>query len=567
MVALRSAASRFVHSECALPLFADSYTRNNKNTGHKNLRCFPHCCGSHRPNSFCGISVIVEHDTKSPVVSYSRFEVAAEAQIVPAIPIGARVHASFIQSDLKTPEQPLGGWMHGEPLAVETEGVVRFEFNGNRQCWHYGWRSNRFNCMTKHVLMVYVFEPTGDDELECVDVLSSPQFTVCSSRRSSKASTLDAPSSLPASDEDDGKANEIVSPPSYVVRRVHSPPAAPASQASKRPRLGSPTDADREHAVLDALAFWDLCLSTMTHSYADALPPVASVAQPGSPFYDAFMAVLHAVMRPEVVRWLRHHLLAPPAADLRVSFEQLLHMLYVQINGALGSTSLAQWLQLVQLDTDWRPTSTVAGWLPVYAAYVDSMQQAQWFSGDALPGDLGLLNGTWRRESSVKHPSVVVATMLDRSSIHWTCTSLGPHTIQVRWTDALCGPWVTLHLEHDNLAMPQVQSQLLAPGGISSIGTAWILCGTRAWRENQDETLVIEWYFWPKELGAPRKRMRERFSLLPSSSDRLMCQLFVEYSDAVPLVDPGDMVQRILLPANWQVHQIISQYYGRTTPS
>ncbi|KDO34943.1 hypothetical protein SPRG_01005, partial [Saprolegnia parasitica CBS 223.65] len=75
---LHSAASRFVHNDCALPLFCESYTRNNKNTGHKNLRCFPHCCGSHRPNSFCGMSVVVEHaarpDTADRVVSYSRFE-------------------------------------------------------------------------------------------------------------------------------------------------------------------------------------------------------------------------------------------------------------------------------------------------------------------------------------------------------------------------------------------------------------------------------------------------------------------------------------------------------------
>ncbi|KDO34944.1 hypothetical protein SPRG_01006 [Saprolegnia parasitica CBS 223.65] len=450
--------------------------------------------------------------------------------------------------------------MEGEPITVIElpTDVLRFEYNGNRQCWHYGWRSNRFNCTTKHVLMVYIFEQAGADELECIDVLSSPQFTVCSSRRSSKALAADAAPSLQASDDEDTNSSRRVASDqtsalsSYGARRTRSPPPE-SSQATKRPRTASPSDRDR--AIVDALAFWDLCLATMNVQ-------VTSIVQRDSPFFDAFNAILAGLFRQDFVHFVRQHLRAPPMPDFLASFEELLVAIAAQIKGALGHTSLSQWLQLVQLDADWHPTATIGTWLPVYIAFVENMQHAQWYSGNVIHSD-SLLMGTWRRESSVKHPSLVVATALDYSSLYWTCSSLGPNTIQVRWDDALCGPWIVLQLEHENSAMPQVHTQLLSIGGLSSIGTEWLLCGTRAWRENQDDTLVIEWYYWPKVIGAPRKRMRERFTLLPSSSDRLMCQLFVEYSDAVPVMDPVDMVQRMLLPANWQVQQMIPQYYAR----
>ena len=34
--------------------FKESYQRNNKRGGHKNMRCFPHCGDNHTNNSFCG---------------------------------------------------------------------------------------------------------------------------------------------------------------------------------------------------------------------------------------------------------------------------------------------------------------------------------------------------------------------------------------------------------------------------------------------------------------------------------------------------------------------------------
>ncbi|OQR96327.1 Sulfate Permease (SulP) Family [Thraustotheca clavata] len=598
-VGIRSASSRFVHDECTLPLFCESYTRNNKNTGHKNLRCFPHCCGSHRPNSFCGIAVVVEHltrpESKEHIVSYSRFEVAPDAQIVPAIPIGARIHSSVVLADVKTPEQPLGSWMPGEKIGIGLpDDAMRFEFNGNRQCWHYGWKSNRFNCTTKHVLMVYIFESTSNGDLECIDVLSSPQFTVCSSRRSGKDAkeTRDAArdaknareakaslarltladTSAGASDDEESKnqpddtsptyrSRRPPSPVTYKTRRASSPP--PAVPSSKRPRTEAPADLDRDHAILDAISFWDLCYTTMMSHKLSSPPVVLKVARSDSIFYDAFSSILRALVEPEVVTWVQNHFRSPPMLDYMGSFHHLLYYLSVKINDVLSRqhyTSLTQWLQLVQFDTQWRPETTISTWLPNYISYVDNMQNALWVSTNALTSDKFLM-GTWERDSTIKHTNLLMETALDRSSKHWTCQWIDDNTIQVRWDDALCGAWMVLDLEHDNSAKPQTQTQLLAPGGLSTIGTEWTLCGTRAWRENQDDTLVIEWYFWPKKLGMPRRRVRERFTLLASSTNRLMCQLFVELSDSVPSTDPGDMIQRILLPANWQVQQIQSQYY------
>ncbi|RQM18199.1 hypothetical protein B5M09_006901 [Aphanomyces astaci] len=79
------------------------------------------------------------------------------------------------------------------------------------------------------------------------------------------------------------------------------------------------------------------------------------------------------------------------------------------------------------------------------------------------------------------------------------------------------------------------------------------------------DTLVVEWYFWPSQEDLPRKRVRERFTLLASTINSMMCQQFVElcWDNIHDIVVGPDVAQRVLLPANWQVHHIETYYYHR----
>ncbi|RHY10775.1 hypothetical protein DYB25_002045 [Aphanomyces astaci] len=123
-------------------------------------------------------------------------------------------------------------------------------------------------------------------------------------------------------------------------------------------------------------------------------------------------------------------------------------------------------------------------------------------------------------------------------------------------------PWTAFRLDQ----LPQSHlHQLVGPCGLPTLGSGLHLCGTRAWEENQGDTLVVEWYFWPSQEDLPRKRVRERFTLLASTINSMMCQQFVElcWDNIHDIVVGPDVAQRVLLPANWQVHHIETYYYHR----
>ncbi|CAI5735704.1 unnamed protein product [Peronospora farinosa] len=202
---------RFTHNQCDKELFSSEYLRSNKASGHKNLRCFPHCCGGHNPKSFCGSGLVMECSLVNCTLVLGRFEEVAKQQPVqvktlsssiPAIDSGSLGRHSLmigreylrqeLFDDVKMPDQPFGCWFRGTvvPNGDSTESNCKsFLLNGNRQSWHYGWQSSRLNCKNLHVFKVYVFDTSAsgnDNVLTCIAALASPAFRISSSRKARK---------------------------------------------------------------------------------------------------------------------------------------------------------------------------------------------------------------------------------------------------------------------------------------------------------------------------------------------------------------------------------------------
>lgn len=209
------ATCRFLHTQCDKQLFTSEYLRSNKASGHKNLRCFPHCCGGHNPKSFCGSGLVIECLVPNCQLVLGRFEEVAKQQPVKSdAPVDTKQrHGSLVVGhdyarqelfdDVKMPDQPFGQWFRGSAVPNGTTAGTCFLLNGNRQSWHYGWQSSRLNCKNLHVFKVYVFEARGKAAtLTCVASLASPAFRISSSRKARKtfrspAGTLLPPHVLP----------------------------------------------------------------------------------------------------------------------------------------------------------------------------------------------------------------------------------------------------------------------------------------------------------------------------------------------------------------------------------
>ncbi|OQS03761.1 hypothetical protein THRCLA_03947 [Thraustotheca clavata] len=179
-------AFRFVHLDCSVPsIFRTEYIRNNRSSGHKNVRCFPHCCGAHRETTFCGSSITVEGGTAHIV--YGRFEevddsAKGDKRIVP----GTIVPIAEITQNEKNAANPFGMWMYGVKSGAAGH---TYEINQQKQSWHYGWVSSRFNSETLHHFKVYFFEKVSSEHYVCCATLPSPSFSISSSRKTRKKTT------------------------------------------------------------------------------------------------------------------------------------------------------------------------------------------------------------------------------------------------------------------------------------------------------------------------------------------------------------------------------------------
>ena len=177
--------TRFVHEACGAPLFEAAYVRNNKSSGRKHVRCFPHCCGGHRPNRFCGASLMAEYGgSKRCSWSIGRFELAETCSFV----VGESI-VDPTALGIRSSRDPQGDWNLGQRLS--TDDSQTFCFNPTKMAWHYGMCVDRTRREQQHVFRVYFFDAMD----RCLEILTSPSFTIKSSRRAKKRTTSLPPTS------------------------------------------------------------------------------------------------------------------------------------------------------------------------------------------------------------------------------------------------------------------------------------------------------------------------------------------------------------------------------------
>jgi hypothetical protein len=201
-----------LHFETAA--FAPNYSRNNKDSGQKNLRCFPRCdARGHVERGFCGGLLTVRisgglHPAggRRPLRAWGEFRLAHSA---PSVSIGQKLSLeAVVELRERSRSLPQAEWIRGELSSDGSELI----FNRARLGWHYGWVSNVHTCDSEHVLRCYVFEVLEHGSIVCVAVEDSPTFRIYCSRRLSKrplspASYMGTASSgSPAEEGSDGES-------------------------------------------------------------------------------------------------------------------------------------------------------------------------------------------------------------------------------------------------------------------------------------------------------------------------------------------------------------------------
>jgi hypothetical protein len=166
---------------------AASYSRNNKESGQKNLRCFPRCdARGHVERGFCGVPLSVRvsgalHPAggRRPLRVWGEFSLA---HAPPSVAVGQELSLEVVvELRERSRSHPQADWVRGE-LSLSGYGS-EFVFNRARLGWHYGWVSNVHTCESDHVLRCYVFEERERGAMVCLAVQDSPSFRVVCSRR------------------------------------------------------------------------------------------------------------------------------------------------------------------------------------------------------------------------------------------------------------------------------------------------------------------------------------------------------------------------------------------------
>mmetsp|Transcript_13909 Transcript_13909/g.27030 ORF Transcript_13909/g.27030 Transcript_13909/m.27030 type:complete len:767 (-) Transcript_13909:110-2410(-) len=187
--------------------FKDKYQRNNKQTGRKNLRCFPLCHASrHIASGFCGqqVKIIVRNCEVEPsrLRVWAQFEGATDP---PVVQIGDLYKESDAVKQERSRQYPVLPWMRGNVYQGEVEfdehgfeqagskrlnlysGSVTIVVNSERMGWHYQWASNKHTCNNFHVMRTYLYETLDDGEtMRNVGAFDSPSFQIFCRRRQRK---------------------------------------------------------------------------------------------------------------------------------------------------------------------------------------------------------------------------------------------------------------------------------------------------------------------------------------------------------------------------------------------
>jgi len=193
--------------------FKSRYQRNNKKGGKKHLRCFPCCAPVHKACNACEVALEVKYSETGRLskmyIAVARFlpllddgkTVALQdlSDGLGDIKVGAALTSTRVKELQRTIDHPL------RPLyiakVVDFPADHRVDFGFHEKAWHYGWKGGRYKASTRHVLRAYVLEggpeifkdghlSDGCHALKCVAMISSPSFTIFSSRSAPKNKTV-----------------------------------------------------------------------------------------------------------------------------------------------------------------------------------------------------------------------------------------------------------------------------------------------------------------------------------------------------------------------------------------
>ncbi|GBG26149.1 Hypothetical Protein FCC1311_023692 [Hondaea fermentalgiana] len=197
---------------CSQQTFRKSYQRNNKTGGKKHLRCFPMCGKDHKNSRACEVPLRARFVSPA-ITADSQFMYIALARFLPLNPdgktvcvddltdrlgdidLGAEVAMTRITQFERSADAPFEP-LYSAKLVQFAPSNVLFEFR--ERAWHYGWKGGRYKQNTEHILRLYVFEgplsivengklnANSKEVVRCVARLSSPVFTVYSSRSAPK---------------------------------------------------------------------------------------------------------------------------------------------------------------------------------------------------------------------------------------------------------------------------------------------------------------------------------------------------------------------------------------------
>jgi hypothetical protein len=181
----------------------EAYYRNNRTSGQKSLRCFPHCNDKgHLRSSFCGSHLEVTaviHKDGTFGDDWQNKEVLLLAEIrpftEPRISALKSVPKSKILSELRDMRNPRSG---GELVIGKVEiliedsstAMVKIVFNEAKHSWDYSWRSNRWSgSSASHVVDIILVESCNSAldqcDLKVYSSVSSKPFILMSSHKPS----------------------------------------------------------------------------------------------------------------------------------------------------------------------------------------------------------------------------------------------------------------------------------------------------------------------------------------------------------------------------------------------
>jgi hypothetical protein len=186
----------------------EAYYRNNRTSGQKSLRCFPHCNDrGHLQSSFCGshleVTAVIHKDGKFSD-DWQNKEVLLLAEIrpftEPRISALKSVPKSKILSELRDMRNPRSG---GELVIGKIEiliedsstAMVKIVFNEAKHSWDYSWRSNRWSgSSASHVVDIILVESCNSAldqcDLKVYSSFSSKPFILMSSHKPSTSKKI-----------------------------------------------------------------------------------------------------------------------------------------------------------------------------------------------------------------------------------------------------------------------------------------------------------------------------------------------------------------------------------------